>query len=86
MFDAAQLKNVQLLHECQAGGGKLDFLATGIIAPATNAKICIECKCAHSEDLYHGIEEQRHDACKDVERHGSLGRGAAHRQEHRQER
>lgn len=58
LHDQSILLSLEIVPEYKSGVGDIDFVIIGRLENDKNCKICIECKNAHSPDLFHGIEVQ----------------------------
>jgi hypothetical protein len=58
VFDIAIAKNLLVTPEHPIGGGKLDFLVTGLLTNGRPVPVCIEFKHAHSDDRINGLLKQ----------------------------
>lgn len=58
LTDISIQKSLDIVPEYHAGGGRLDFRISGVLADGSLASVCVEFKHAHSEDLFHGLTDQ----------------------------
>jgi|Deesub1362B_J571_1020462.scaffolds.fasta_scaffold02209_11 hypothetical protein len=58
LFDIAIAKNFQILPEFLVGGGRLDFLISGVLKTKEIVSVCVEFKHAHSSKLLKGLLKQ----------------------------
>lgn len=56
--DQMLVSGIEIVPEYHTGVGNLDFLFLGVVENIGTVKICVEFKNAHSDDIYHGLEEQ----------------------------
>lgn len=56
--DITLQKNVDIMRESQLGNSQLDLLFSAPLRDGTTAKICVEVKKAHADDLVHGLSVQ----------------------------
>lgn len=58
LHDVSISKNLQFSRELVPGGGNLDFLVTGVLAIGELAKVCVEFKKAHAQDVLTALTTQ----------------------------